>query len=52
MYSIRKSLNDERGKIQISGLDRDAKVKDSYEVVTCQISSAYLPEILIGYAKT
>ena len=39
------------GKIQISGLDRDAKVKDGYEVVTSQISSVYLPGILIGYAK-
>lgn len=39
------------GKIQITGLDRDAKIKDGYEVVTSQISSVYLPGILIGYAK-
>ena len=39
------------GKIKITGLDRDAKIKDGYEVVTSQISSVYLPGILIGYAK-
>ncbi len=39
------------GVIDISNVSANAKVKDGYEVVTSQISSKYLPGILIGYAR-
>lgn len=40
------------GKIQISGLDRDAKVKDGYEVVTSQISVYIFLEYSLDMQKT
>ena len=41
----------EQGVIEVSGIPGDAKIEDGYEIVTSQISSKYLPGILIGYIK-
>lgn len=41
----------DQGVIEISGIPVNAKTEDGYEVVTSQISSKYLPGILIGYAR-
>lgn len=41
----------DEGVIDISGIPVNAKVEDGYEVVTSQISSKYLPGILIGYVR-
>lgn len=41
----------DEGVIEISGIPINAKVEDGYEVVTSQISSKYLPGILIGYVR-
>ena len=39
------------GVIDITDIDGNADIKDGYAVVTSQISSKYLPGILIGYAR-
>ncbi len=39
------------GRLAISNIQRDADVKDGDRIVTSNISSSYLPGILIGYAK-
>lgn len=39
----------DKGLIEVQGIDKDAKVKDGYEIVTSAVSSKYLEGILIGY---
>lgn len=39
----------DKGLIEVQGIDKDAKVKDGYEIVTSSISPKYLQGILIGY---
>ncbi len=39
------------GVVDITGVSGDAKIEDGDEVVTSQISSKFLPGILIGYAR-
>ncbi|WP_167956489.1 rod shape-determining protein MreC [Anaerosporobacter faecicola] len=41
----------DNGMIEVQGIDKDAKVKDGYEVVTSTISPKYLQGILIGYVS-
>ncbi|WP_455715870.1 rod shape-determining protein MreC [Anaerosporobacter sp.] len=41
----------DQGLIEVQGIDKDAKIKDGYEVVTSSISSKYLQGILIGYVS-
>ena len=40
-----------KGRIDISGIPADARIKDGYEVVTSPVSDKYLPGILIGYVR-
>lgn len=39
------------GRLTITNIQKDADIKDGDRIVTSNISSAYLPGILIGYAK-
>ena len=39
------------GRLTISNIQKDGDVKDGDRIVTSNISSSYLPGILIGYAK-
>ncbi len=39
------------GRLTISNIQKDADVKDGDRIVTSNISSSYLPGILIGYAR-
>lgn len=39
----------DKGLIDVNGIDKNAKVKDGYEIVTSTISPKYLQGILIGY---
>lgn len=39
----------DNGLIEVQGIDKDAKIKDGYEIVTSTISPRYLQGILIGY---
>lgn len=39
------------GRLTISDIQKDADVKDGDRIVTSNISSSYLPGILIGYAR-
>lgn len=44
-----KLIND--GVLQVFNIDKDAKIKDGDTIVTSNISSKFLPGILIGYVK-
>ena len=39
----------DKGLIEVQGIDKDAKIKEGYEIVTSTISPKYLQGILIGY---
>lgn len=41
----------DKGVIQVELIDKNAKIKDGYEIVTSNIRNKYLPGILIGYVS-
>jgi rod shape-determining protein MreC len=41
----------DQGKILVENINKDAEVTDGYEVVTSNISTKFLPGILIGYVS-
>lgn len=41
----------DNGLIEVQAIDKDAKIKEGYEIVTSTISPKYLPGILIGYVS-